>query len=395
MSDRVVPPEVSGRTAEAAVGRGGRLADLVLSADPRQRIRISRSLLSAQVYLALAAINVFAVLRDVVPAYPLMAWHGALALWVLAVYIVLRSGLNQRFTDPALTLAQVIGAEVWIVGGYAMCAPFRGVMLTLLALVLVFGIFRLDPAGRRVSMAWALTLLGAVMVWKTHAEPQAYPLDLEIIHFAVIATILPVVSMLGAQLSGMQAKLKQQKRDLSEALVRIQELATRDSLTGLYNRRHMSDLIGHAVNQVQRSNQSFTLCLIDLDDFKRINDSHGHRVGDEVLASFAALARQTLRAPDVASRWGGEEFLLLLPLTHADEALVSMQRLRALWADTTVSKQMPRLRVTFSAGLAEYVRGENPDDAIERADQALYEAKQAGRNRIVVSGVSPRPSAAA
>lgn len=371
------------------------LGDVVLSRDPKQRIRIGRSLLSVLVYAALAGICAYAVRQQLIEAHAIWALGLAQAAWLSLLYVLLRSGVNQRFADPALTLPQVLGAEVWIVSAYALCTPFRGVLLTLLALVLVFGIFRLEPRGRRIANFGALSLIGGVMLWKSHTEPELYPPTLELIHFMVMAIILPVVSGLGAQLSGMQKKLRQQKAELSQALVRIQELATRDALTGLYNRRHITDLIGHAVNHMQRSNQTFTLCIIDLDDFKRINDSHGHRVGDDVLRSFAHLARQTLRATDVAARWGGEEFLLLLPETSADEALISMQRLRALWADTMVTQALPRLRVTFSAGLAEYRRGEHIDDAVERADQALYRAKASGRNCVKVGEYILRPSAAA
>ena len=120
--------------------------------------------------------------------------------------------------------------------------------------------------------------------------------------------------------------------------------------------------------------------MIDLDHFKHVNDNHGHRAGDEVLRNFARLARQTLREAEALARWGGEEFLMLLPETRHDQGLIGIQRIRDRLADHVIAPSVPGLRVTFSAGLTEFKSGESIEQAVERADQALYQAKASGRN---------------
>lgn len=127
------------------------------------------------------------------------------------------------------------------------------------------------------------------------------------------------------------------------------------------------------------------LALLDIDHFKQVNDRFGHQAGDIVLKAFADSVTAGLRGADVMARWGGEEFLLLLPDTDADEGLKCVERMRAKLADITFDEIEPGLRVTFSAGLVSYEPGVSGEAAIERADAAMYRAKQAGRNCTVVS----------
>ncbi|WP_374593647.1 GGDEF domain-containing protein [Aquabacterium sp.] len=358
----------------------GALGDLALSPDRKQRIRISRSLISMLVYVVCVLITGYGADNGLVEPGPVHHLQIGLVSWIVVVYTCLRSGFNERFADPALTLPQILGAQVWIAWSYVACAPFRGALMMLLALVLVFGIFNLNRLGRRVTNIYTVTLLGSVMGWMAWHDPAHYPPKVEFAHFVLMATILPVVSMLGAQLSDMRSKLKRQKNELTEALARIQEMATRDELTGLYNRRHMNEMLQQAIKQMERSGQTFSLCVIDLDHFKHVNDNHGHGAGDEVLRNFARLARQTLRETDALARWGGEEFLMLLPETRHEQGLIGIQRLRDRLRELVVVDHLPDLRVTFSAGLTEFRGGETIEQAVERADQALYQAKAGGRN---------------
>jgi diguanylate cyclase (GGDEF)-like protein len=124
--------------------------------------------------------------------------------------------------------------------------------------------------------------------------------------------------------------------------------------------------------------------MIDLDHFKDVNDSFGHAVGDEALRAFANQARAVLRNTDVIGRWGGEEFLLVLPESPPGEPTVGVERLRARLAELVPCPSAPELRIRFSAGFTRYIEGEPIGQAIERADRALYQAKEDGRNRTVV-----------
>jgi diguanylate cyclase (GGDEF)-like protein len=230
---------------------------------------------------------------------------------------------------------------------------------------------------------FAITVLGLVMLaMGTHA-PQTFDPTVERIHFAFAAVVLPVISMLAGDLSAMRMRLKLQKAELQCALARIHKLATRDDLTGLINRRHMEELAEMEQRRALRSGSLPCLCLVDIDHFKRVNDHHGHAAGDEVLRLFARHAAASMRDTDVLARWGGEEFLVMLPDTRPDEARTGFERLRRLLSRDEAWGERSHMRVSFSAGLTAWRPGEALRDALARADHALYEAKASGRDRLV------------
>jgi len=183
------------------------------------------------------------------------------------------------------------------------------------------------------------------------------------------------------QISTWRNRLTAQRRELKVALEQVQKLATRDVLTGLYNRRFMQDKLEDAVKRFDRYGERFTVVLVDLDHFKRVNDQFGHKVGDQALMAFASAAGMVLRDTDVIARWGGEEFIFLLPNTTGHKALIALARLRQTLSNCTVSPDVPSLRVTFSAGVAVHDTAAALTRTLERADRALYEAKSEGRNR--------------
>lgn len=190
-----------------------------------------------------------------------------------------------------------------------------------------------------------------------------------------------IIARLASKLTGMRRELEAQREGLTSALARIQEVSTHDPLTGLHNRRHMVDMLGHELDRYKRFKTGFCLALVDLDHFKMLNDQYGHQTGDAALCCFALQARAALRSGDVLARWGGEEFLLLYPESSPQDALDNLNELRRSLADTAVCASHPELRVYFSSGVTCYVAGESIERTIERADQALYQAKSAGRDR--------------
>ncbi len=174
-------------------------------------------------------------------------------------------------------------------------------------------------------------------------------------------------------------------KDLEDQL---REQASHDHLTGLLNRRagyiHFSKQLSYAL----RYNQQLSICLIDLDHFKNINDTYGHLVGDSVLKHFVELMNSTLRKSDSLMRWGGEEFLLLLPNTSVDNAKQLIEQLKETLGDTPVVLELEgrEISYTFSAGLASFpIHSQSLDSLIKCADDALYEAKAEGRNRIYIT----------
>jgi diguanylate cyclase (GGDEF)-like protein len=161
----------------------------------------------------------------------------------------------------------------------------------------------------------------------------------------------------------------------------VERQALVDGLTGLANRRAASDALHGETARAERLETPLSVVLADLDEFKEVNDVHGHAVGDEVLRIVAEVLRETLRESDVAGRWGGEEFLLLLPGADEEGAAQLAERVRAALAARGIPN-VPGLRVTASFGVAEYAGETNPEQLLEAADGALYRAKRGGKDRV-------------
>ena len=359
------------------------LADVLLGDDPRQRIRAARCGLAFGLMAYSTAGMAYFVWAG-------MASAGAVAALALVglggmsgFFAAIRSGANLRFADPSLTVPQMSFALVVGAIAYTLAGRGRGAVFPIMMVVLMFGLYSLTPQQvRRLSML-ALLLFGSAMALMVWRSPKVYRPEVEFAHFLVIAIMLPAVSMLAGQLSRLRDKLRRQKAELQDALARIQELAQRDELTGLVNRRHMAALIEAERERCERSGGRFSLAVLDIDRFKRINDTHGHPTGDRVLGAFAQEALATLRGTDVLARWGGEEFMLLMPDTPLTAARLSVERLRTRVEAMRVEHADGPLAFTLSAGVVELLRGEPPVDAIARADRALYQAKQQGRNKVV------------
>ncbi|KAA0874166.1 GGDEF domain-containing protein [Nitrincola tapanii] len=163
------------------------------------------------------------------------------------------------------------------------------------------------------------------------------------------------------------------------------ELSIRDPLTGVNNPRFLQQQLQVELARAQRSGEVFSLCLLDLDKFKSVNDTYGHLIGDEVLVGFARIILESLRIQDLAFRYGGEEFVLLLPNTELQDACLVAERLRETLEETAVSSSLPDLRVTVSIGVSEFRMQDTALTLMERADQALYAAKESGRNQVKFS----------
>ena len=170
----------------------------------------------------------------------------------------------------------------------------------------------------------------------------------------------------------------------SRLFERVKNLAIRDSLTDLFNHRHVMDLVQHEFERVGRYQEAFSLLMIDIDHFKRINDEHGHPAGDAVLREMAHLLRDTLRTVDSLGRYGGEEFAAVLPHTGAEEARQTAERIRHGVEGHAFHAGEHEVRVTVSVGVATCpaLDVDSPGALVREADRALYQAKEQGRNRV-------------
>lgn len=173
-------------------------------------------------------------------------------------------------------------------------------------------------------------------------------------------------------------------------------LATTDALTGLLNRRAFLESTGRELARAKRYNDRLSVILLDVDHFKQINDKRGHATGDLVLSSVGKLLNGALRTCDIVARWGGEEFVLVLPSTSMEGAEQTAERVRDLLEHADIRDGLgERVPVTASFGVATYLTGENLEQVVDRADRAMYLAKSGGRNRVVCDEPLPKPGAAA
>lgn len=185
---------------------------------------------------------------------------------------------------------------------------------------------------------------------------------------------------MGQRVIALQETLEERVRQLEAANVEIARLARIDELTGLANRRYFRERLGEMLSAARRQGLPLVLILTDLDHFKSVNDRYGHTVGDEVLKEFGSMLQRQSRREDLAARWGGEEFAVLMPYTELEDGLKWADRLRENFHAT----RFPFAEGTFSAsfGVAQYRPGESETDLVRRADEALLAAKAAGRNQV-------------
>ena len=162
----------------------------------------------------------------------------------------------------------------------------------------------------------------------------------------------------------------------------LEEAAMTDPLTGVLNRRGMMTHLQHQVARNKRNHVPFTILMVDLDHFKSVNDAHGHETGDLVLRKTATRLTSSIRGQDIVSRWGGEEFLILLPETAAEGGSIVAEKIRQRIADEPFLWDGKTLSLTVSIGVAAFEKSTSIDECIRRADVSLYNAKRAGRNRV-------------
>jgi diguanylate cyclase len=189
--------------------------------------------------------------------------------------------------------------------------------------------------------------------------------------------------MINARQEVQEAEARIQQ--LENQLEQMSELVREDQLTGSLNRRGLDDVFERELARCERHNSPLCVAMLDLDDFKHLNDTHGHTVGDDALVHVVRVIKDTLRSMDVIARFGGEEFLIILPDTTLDDAMDTVTRVQRELTKRIFMHKNERLLITFSAGVALRIGNEEQLSMIKRADAALYKAKRAGKNRVVAA----------
>ena len=305
---------------------------------------------------------------------------------------LIRSGWSARFDDPVLTLPHAMVSLLVIVLAYVMVGDYRADVIILLGQVIAVSMFRLRPKESFFLGLWGVGWLALAQFGLVWAGTPGFSIQRAVAHFIVSSVSLLALGLVAMWISAIRVRILRQSEELRATLVQAQSLATTDMLTGLLNRRSMTEFMETELQRALRAGHSVCVAMIDLDHFKRVNDLYGHRMGDEVLCGFSAVAVGDLRQVDRLARWGGEEFLLLMPHVEQAQALVAVDRLRERMAAHPMGEQ-GALTVTISAGIAQWQPGEGLEHWLERADQALYAAKHSGRNQCRMAE-APAPDAA-
>jgi len=368
--------------------------------DPVMALRLNRQLMAVYSYsLVWAGIFMGMQLGIFSPDTPHLLLFGALLAFNMLVYFLIRTGVSTLLDDPSMTVAQMLSAIVLITLLLHYAEEMRGAMISIYFMVMTFGVFALDRRKMIAMSGMVMLAFSGLIVYEIIATPEKVIFGIVFGQWSILLLGLIWFVFVGGYIHNLQQRIREQRESLrdshsrleetyiqlSEAMERLAEIAVRDSLTGLYNRRHFIDRLEEAIALAERSGDSFHLALIDLDHFKKVNDSHGHQVGDNILQRFANIARQTLRRSDVLARYGGEEFIVLFPEGGAEDIAEVLERLRENFSTLIHDDLVAGLRVTLSAGLANWRPGDNADNLTLRADEALYTAKHKGRNRLEVA----------
>ena len=347
--------------------------------DPRKQQLRLRRFLFASVFsvLYLIVLGIFHTQGKVDRDTLLQATAIVVGL-ILGFTVVFRSGLNLRFPDPSLTGGQLLTSTFTMLYVVYRAPDTRVVFAAFFFVALMFGMLR--HTSRKLALLGGVSLLAFALVigvrYANQHEQEVVRLDL--LQLVVIAVTLPWFLFIGGHVKRLQRGLD----EVSVKLEDIEERARRDDLTGFYNRRTLLVAMEEAKARADALREPLSLCVIDLDLFKRYNDEFDHLTGDQVLRAFARSVEAGLRSTDVFGRYGGEEFVQICGHTTLAGAIADAERLRE--RISTLDVPLPRSigKLTVSIGVAQYQPGESIMQTFARADEALDRAKKLGRNRV-------------
>ncbi len=331
-------------------------------------------------------------------------WAWALLVLQFLIYPQVLSWRAHNADDPAQAewqhrLLDAVLAGVWIA---ALAFPLwityvvvAGAVFNLTALASWRG---LSKAALALCTGMLIAIALGGLQWSPHTA-----MDATIMSMLTASSLMLLMAdaahrrtvhleRIRSRLGASEQALRYQLGEIELLQTKLNEQVNLDALTGLYNRRFLGPMLERELARCQRERQPLTLIMVDVDHLNRINDCYGRRAGDDVLKSLGAMLKERSRAADIVCRYGGEEFLLLLPNMPPETALSVAEGWRTKFAATPVYSGDRSIRATLSVGVTTYVGlGESPGELIHRADLALAQAKADGRDRVALFGGDKKP----
>jgi diguanylate cyclase len=347
--------------------------------DPKQAVRMRRFYMAASTAVLVLFLVFVCSWLGYVDAQTLVIAGCAIVSIILFFYILFRTKLNLKFRDASLTAPQMLASSLTMVYVMHNAGAARGIFLIVIIMIFVFGVFRLS--AREFLQISLVVLLGyCILVWPLITnENRSNDASLAILYGIVLLVVLPWFAMMGAYIGKLRYQLNKSIVELESS----QAIAVRDDLTGAYNRRYLMGALHKEKSRGDRGGEPFSVCLIDIDHFKKVNDSKGHLAGDQVLRNLTVAVQPDVRTTDYFGRFGGEEFMLILSETSLNGACAYAERLREKIEALRFTDIDAEMKITVSIGVTQYRPREEISTALNRADMALYDAKAQGRNRVV------------
>ena len=349
------------------------LSLLFPQSEPGQALRLRRYLIASGTSLMFVVLLGLCVLEGVLAVKPFAVAAAAVLVAIAVFYALFRSGLNKKAKEPSLTVPMMLCAIGVVTYALYHVGPARPVFLLMYPVILFFGVFRLNRTALLFTSV-VIELAYAAVIWILLQSPGLDRPHIEILQWVVLTAVLIWFSFMGGYIYDLRRRLKQSEYD---------------ELTRIYTRRRVLELLAREKAASDRSGSALSICMMDIDLFKHVNDTLGHYAGDIVLQTFVNAAQRELRSIDIMGRHGGEEFLLILPQTSLEGARECAERIRRQTALAKAPGAGRGRRITVSIGVAQYQIGERILHTLQRADAALYRAKAAGRNRVECGVVAP------
>lgn len=309
----------------------------------------------------------------------------------LVYFAVISSGLTRKWREPTL----VVPATLWLTTTFLVTSyfidAFRIAVLMLFFGATLLASFRANFLRVALLSVYASLGYAVVLVLAFSDHGMSLSLSVEALQWLIFSLSCGGFAVTGTSINSLRNRLSGKNQELHDALEQVREMAIRDELTGLFNRRHILEILQQQKAIADSGDYAFCVCYLDLDHFKAINDTYGHGVGDQVLRRFSKLMMESLRDADYCGRLGGEEFVLVLSNTEIEAAWQVCDRLRQRLQSTSFRDLAPSLTVTVSTGIAQFALGSGIDETLGRADSCLYQAKSEGRNRVIAEGLAKQP----